>query len=81
MKAMKEVEKIKEPQDESSSPDDSMASAAPSYMYRCPGCGALVDSRDSRAIRLHHSHVLNPWLKARRTRENSHACKEIIKDK
>jgi hypothetical protein len=29
-------------------------------LYRCPGCGEMVNNRDVDAIRLHHQHVLRP---------------------
>jgi hypothetical protein len=31
-------------------------------MYRCPGCGDMVDKNNVPAIREHHQHVLRPRL-------------------
>jgi hypothetical protein len=30
----------------------------PSYFYRCPGCGEMVDGRNYEKFRTHHYHVL-----------------------
>ena len=58
-----EMKRSRKPSVESPPEKKTLASAAKDadpHLYRCPACGALVDSRDRGEMALHHRHVLFP---------------------